>query len=121
MPAANRNQGEHAEMLASRFLQQQGLTLLEKNFMCKCGEIDLIMQDKEQLVFVEVRYRKNTHFGTPAESVTWQKQQKILKTAALYLQKHKKYRHVPARFDIVAITGMLAKPQIDWITNAFQA
>ena len=63
--------GQNAELLALQFLQSRGLKLIEKNFSSRHGEIDLIMSDKEGLVFVEVRFRKNTLFGTGAETVDW--------------------------------------------------
>ena len=118
-----RQQGEYTEQLACDYLQQQGLRLIEKNFNCKCGEIDLIMQHNDSLVFVEVRYRRNNNFGSAAESVTPNKQRKLLNTAALYLQQNPAYNNQPARFDIVSITGPLQQADIDinWIENAFMA
>lgn len=83
----NQTEGRTAETLACDFLQKQGLKLIQKNFNCPCGEIDLIMQDKEAVVFVEVRLRRHSHLGTAIETVNRQKQQKLIKTALLYLQK----------------------------------
>ena len=121
-----RKQGEYTENLACQYLQKNGYQLIEKNFNCRVGEIDLIMQDKDSLVFVEVRYRKNNHFGSAAESITASKQSKLIKTASLYLQRHDKLNKYPARFDVVAITGFietndLNKINFDWIKNAFSA
>ncbi|MFX7820786.1 YraN family protein, partial [Acinetobacter baumannii] len=76
--------GEDAALV---YLQQQGLRLLERNWRCKAGEIDLIMQDDATLVFVEVRRRKNDRFGGAAASVTWHKQQKLIRAAQWYLQQ----------------------------------
>ena len=124
--SSTREQGEYTETLACQFLENKGLTLIEKNFHCRLGEIDLIMQDTNSLVFVEVRYRKNIDFGSGAESVTASKQEKLIKTASVYLQQHDKLNQYPARFDVVSITGSLESNNInainfDWIENAFGA
>lgn len=108
-------QGAAAEELAKEFLEQRGLRLIERNFRCRMGEIDLIMQDQEHLVFVEVRYRKNSRFGTPQASVDQKKQLKLLRTAAYYLQQHRITS--PSRFDVVALSG--DQPAPVWISNAF--
>ena len=113
--------GDQAEQLACAYLTQQGLVLLKANFSIRLGEIDLIMRDtaNNMLVFVEVRYRKNNHYGGAAGSVTAQKQRKIIKTAAFYLQ-----RYAPnscARFDVVALEGDLnGRYEMNWIVDAFQ-
>jgi putative endonuclease len=115
------SKGRLAEDMACRHLQRQGLSLLQKNFHSRFGEIDLIMQHEQTLVFVEVRYRKNRDFGGPAASITQAKQEKIQKTALYYMQH--KGREFNARFDVLAICGDdLRKPQqlhIEWIKNAF--
>ncbi|MCB1770374.1 MAG: YraN family protein, partial [Candidatus Competibacteraceae bacterium] len=80
-------QGAVAEDLALGYLQEQGLALVTRNFRCRTGELDLIMRDGEYLVFVEVRSRRYARYGTPAESVTRTKQQKLLRAAAFYLQR----------------------------------
>lgn len=124
--ATTREQGQYTENLACRFLEEKGCKLIEKNFNCKVGEIDLIMQDDDSLIFVEVRYRKSNNFGSGAESITASKQSKLIKTASLYLQRHAKLNKYPARFDVISITGFietedLSKIDIDWIVNAFGA
>ena len=107
--------GRHySEDLALKYLKRRGLKLLMRNYSCRYGEIDLIMQDKAALVFVEVRYRKRDDYGGAVESVDRHKQSCIANTAASYLQTHS--WDGPCRFDIVAIQGK-AKPQ--WIINAF--
>ena len=111
-------QGSQAEDLARRFLEARGLELLTRNFRCRSGELDLIMRDGEQLVFVEVRSRRHTRYGTPAESVTRTKQQRLLRTAAFYLQRQR--IDPPCRFDVVAILQSDGEPQVEWIRNAFQ-
>ena len=111
-------QGSQAEDLARHFLEARGLKLVTRNFRCRSGELDLIMRDGEQLVFVEVRSRRHTRYGTPAESVTRTKQQRLLRTAAFYLQRQR--LDLPCRFDVVAILQPDGEPQVEWIRNAFQ-
>jgi len=110
--------GDRAEKLANKYLKQQGLKSLSHNFHCRFGEIDLIMQDSDYLVFVEVRYRKNQNFGGAIESIDQFKQAKLRRAAESYLLKTKKH-DCPCRFDILCLTGNLNKPEIDWIKNAF--
>jgi len=111
------NKGQAAEQQACLYLQKKGLKLIQKNFFCKMGEIDLIMQEGAFLVFIEVRYRTTDDYGTPSETVGKQKQRRLIKTASLFLIKNKKFQQYPARFDVVAI-----KPdQIEWIKQAFLA
>ncbi len=121
-----REQGNYTENLACEFLLKKGLKLLERNYHCRLGEIDIIMQDNEHLVFVEVRYRKNNNFGSGAESVTYNKQTKLIKTASAYLQQHAKLNKYPARFDVISMTGPvetgnITDTNINWIKNAFEA
>jgi len=111
-----REQGELAEQLALRFLTKQRLKLIDQNYHCRGGEIDLIMLDGETLVFVEVRYRKSSAFGSPLETVNYHKQQRIIHTAQHYIQAKQKYSF-NCRFDIVGINH---KNQVDWLKDAFQ-
>lgn len=112
--------GQMAENQAISYLERQGLRLIARNFRCKMGEIDLIMQDKDCIVFTEVRYRKNDMFGGGAASVTVYKQRKIQLTAQLYLQT-KGLNNTPCRFDVVTLTSQPASPAIQWFKNAFEA
>lgn len=121
-----REQGEYTESLACQFLKNKGFKLVERNFQCRLGEIDLIMQDNDCLVFVEVRYRRSNNFGSGAESITANKQSKLIKTASAYLQRHAKLNQYPARFDVISITGSIETTNLeninfDWIENAFGA
>lgn len=121
-----REQGEYTESLACKFLEDKGFKLIERNFHCRLGEIDLIMQDNNNLVFVEVRYRRSNNFGSGAESITYNKQSKLIKTASVYLQQHAKLNKYPSRFDVVSITGFIETDNINnidfnWIENAFGA
>lgn len=109
------NLGVATEQRALVFLQKQGLTLLQTNYRCRYGEIDLILKDKAVIVFVEVRFRASEKFGGAVESVTSKKQQKILRTAQNYLQEH---GNQACRFDVIAFQGKLAD-KMQWIPNAF--
>lgn len=106
--------GDAGEDRALLYLQQAGLTLLQRNFLCKGGEIDLIMQDPNQrnaLVFVEVRTRASASFGGALYSVTPAKQRRLILAAQVFL---KRYRHPPAcRFDLVAIED----GKLQWLQN----
>ncbi|MBE9568669.1 MAG: YraN family protein [Proteobacteria bacterium] len=116
-------QGKDAETACCTYLKKQGLKLVDKNFSCRLGEIDIIMLDDATLVFVEVRFRKNNRFGGGLESVTPAKQLKLRKTAELYLQQNNRYKN--ARFDVVSMskntqtdTAQL-QYTYDWVRNAF--
>ncbi len=109
--------GDKAEDQACQFLKKKGLKLKQRNFSTRFGEVDLIMQDADCLVFIEVRYRKNRDFGGAAVSVTPKKQQKIIKAALAYQQKNAPQSSM--RFDVLAIEGEGKNQQINWIENAF--
>jgi putative endonuclease len=111
--------GQQAEGLACEYLLKRGLTLLERNFSCRLGELDLIMQEGETLVFVEVKFRKNADFGHGSEAVDRHKQGKLVRTAQVYLQQHPRLQDLPMRFDVVSIEG--PRQQIQWLANAFPA
>jgi putative endonuclease len=115
------NKGRDAESDACSFLLSQGLRLLARNFRSRHGEIDLIMDDDGQLVFVEVRYRRGAAFGTGAESVDRRKQSRITACAQRYLQQHPEAARRPCRFDVVALTGTRENSDVDWIRDAFPA
>ena len=112
--------GDMAETLALRYLQQQELTLLDRNFRSRFGEIDLIMQENNTIIFVEVRARKTAAFMHPVESVDYRKRDKIRKTSQVYMHKTAAWNRFDMRFDVVALTGNAAEHmQIDWIRSAF--
>ena len=102
-----------AENVVKDYLVNQGLIWVISNYNVRVGEIDLIMRDGETLVFVEVRSRRSNKFGDAIESITHQKRQKLLRTAACYVQN--KHYLGPMRFDVVGITA----GQLEWIKNAF--
>lgn len=112
--------GLRYEELAIAYLQQQGLRLLQRNFRCAAGEIDLIMQHREMLVFVEVRFRGNKDYGGAVATITRDKQLKLLRAARYFLLSNKTHQQYPCRFDVVGITpGTSNSPCFNWIENAF--
>ncbi len=111
--------GDYWEDVAFDFLKKNGLKIVKRNFNCKVGEIDIIMTNNDILIFIEVKYRKDSHWVSAVESVTKSKQRKIIKAAQLYLLKNKKYQDWNCRFDVVSIQGDKANPQINWIKHAF--
>ena len=122
MAADYRSQfGRQAEDLALRYLQKQDLTLLERNFRSRFGEIDLIMRQNNTIIFVEVRARKTAAFLHPAESVDYRKRDKIRKTSQVYMHKTAAWNRFDMRFDVIALTGSMGSPgmKIDWIKAAF--
>lgn len=110
--------GDKMELLAQQWLQQQGLELVTRNYRCRGGEIDLIMTHAEQLVFVEVRYRRNNSYATAAASVDRHKQKKLLHAAQYYLMKNPGYQNRSCRFDVLA-NESYNEPQWNWIKDAF--
>lgn len=121
-PVGRRAFGEAQEQTAARYLETQGLQLICSNYQCKLGEIDLIMRSEVCLVFVEVRYRRSLAFGTPAESVNYRKQRKLVRTAQSYLKMLQLTNHIPCRFDVLGMSpgrqpGSL---HFDWIQSAFE-
>jgi len=111
--------GQAAEDRVLAFLQAQGLRLMERNFHCRYGEIDLVMEDGRVVVFVEVRFRSGIRFGSAAESVDARKQAKLLITAACYLKFRRLDR--PARFDVASVSPAPDGFAVEWIKDAFRA
>ena len=122
MFSIKRQVGNQAESIALNYLTQQGLELIEQNYLTKFGEIDIIMLDKVEqvLVFVEVRYRKDKLFGSASDTVTSVKQAKIIRSAQRYLQQHDEFDEFMCRFDVVGIESDLKYPKINWIKDAFE-
>ena len=114
--------GRRAEDLACRHLEAQGLRLLERNYRCRAGEIDLVMLEGSTLVLIEVRSRSSLAHGGAAATVGAGKQQRVIRAARHLLLTRRDYRQLPARFDVVAIDpgapGEL--PQVRWIRDAFR-
>ncbi|MTI15254.1 YraN family protein [Sansalvadorimonas verongulae] len=117
----NNQTGLAAENQALAFLQKQGLRLRERNYACKAGELDLVMNDKDTLVFIEVRFRKSDNYGSAEESVTHRKQARLNRAAAHYMQTFRLTDKVPCRFDIITIHPDRNRDgnQVNWIRNAF--
>lgn len=111
--------GRIAEDQALFFLQSNGLRLIERNYRCRYGEIDLIMEDGRAIVFVEVRYRGSIRFGGALESVDRRKQAKLLASAANFLREKRMDR--PARFDVAALAPENGGLAVKWVKDAFQA
>ncbi|AEV64784.1 MULTISPECIES: YraN family protein [Pseudomonas] len=120
MPDRSRQQsGRDAEGQALAHLQQQGLRLVAQNWLCKRGELDLVMLDGDTVVFVEVRYRKNTQWGGALDSIDERKRQKLIFAAQYFLQRESRWADHPCRFDVVAIDSNAA--QLNWLQNAFDS
>jgi putative endonuclease len=109
------NRGRDAEDMAAAFLRSRGLTILERNYRCRLGEIDLIAREGETTVFVEVRRRASSTFGGAAASITAPKRVKLIKAARHYMSRLRTFPQ--CRFDALLIEG--EPPRIDWIRNAF--
>lgn len=113
--------GKKAEDIALKYLTEKGLSLITRNYRSRWGELDLIMQDSETLVFVEVRSRTRSNYSSAAASIDFRKQQKLAKTALIYLQQFSTQPN--ARFDVIALDRQSAQStqDIKWIRNAFEA
>jgi putative endonuclease len=112
--SAKQEQGQRWERAAQAHLERHGLRLVEANFRCKGGEIDLIMRDGVALVFVEVRQRADRLHGGAAASVGAAKIRRLTHAASLYLMR---FPHMPpCRFDVIAIDG----ERLEWLRNAIE-
>lgn len=115
------NAGREAEAYALRHLQQHGLQLIAQNWLCKRGELDLVMLDGDTVVFVEVRYRRHSAWGGALESVDFRKQEKLILAAQLFLQKESRWADAACRFDVVAVEGNAKSGSpLNWIKHAFE-
>lgn len=112
--------GQAAEGLACDYLQRQGLQLLQRNFRCRRGELDLVMRQGDTTVFVEVRFRTPSAFADGIASVDRHKQARLLAAAQYYLQQHPDAARGPCRFDVVAVTPTGGENRVEWITNAIE-
>ncbi len=116
-PGSRQQAGLEAETLALAFLKARGLTLLERNFRCRMGEIDLVMRDGASIVFVEVRLRSPGAYASAAESIDSHKQKRIVAAAGFYLAGR---AQAPCRFDCVLLEHA-HEDSIRWIKSAFDA
>jgi putative endonuclease len=121
MSTLNKTIGNFGEDLAENYLKEVGYEIIERNFKCKIGELDIIGKDDRYVAFIEVKTRYNNRYGSPCEAVTASKQLKIYKTAKCYIMLKKLYK-LNFRFDVVEVilnnTG--SNPNIRLIKNAFQ-
>lgn len=112
-----RNIGNEYEEKAVEYLKTLGYQILEQNFRCRMGEIDIIGRDGKYLSFIEVKYRVNEQSGSPGEAVNYSKQKRITRTALFYMMSNELYDDTPVRFDVVT-----CKPdEIQVVKNAFEA
>jgi putative endonuclease len=122
-PETTTQAGRRGEDLACRHLESQGLTLLERNYRCRAGEIDLVMLDGGTLVLVEVRSRTSAAHGSAAATVGARKQRRFTLAARHLMLTRPQYRRLAARFDVVAIDPAPGggPAQLTWIRDAFRA
>ena len=111
--------GRWAEEAAARHLAEHGLVCRDRNFRSRYGEIDLVMEDRGTLVFVEVRSRGGPGFMDPAESVDFPKRRRIVRTAESWLRTRRRSPLPACRFDVVSVTGVPDAPDIQWLRGAF--
>jgi putative endonuclease len=117
----SRSKGARYERLALQHLKTNGLKLVEMNFHCRLGEIDLIMRDENCLIFVEVRYRASNRFASATQSVDEKKQAKIVRTASVFLGQHPAMSHCTVRFDVVAFDRTDSdQSALQWTRDAFR-
>jgi putative endonuclease len=115
---ARRDLGQRSERVAEAFLQGQRYTIIARNYRCAMGEIDVIAQDRDTVVFVEVRSHTGERFGDPLESVTLRKQRQIAKVALDYVMRQR-VKNRPLRFDVIGICWKGNTPQVVHVKNAF--
>lgn len=112
--------GARFEHAAQVRLEQAGLSVVERNWRNRYGELDLVMREGDTLVFVEVRYRRDPRFGGGAASVGPAKRAKLTRAAQGFLQAHPRLAGLPCRFDVVAFDGDAETPSCDWQRGAFE-
>ena len=120
--SSNSATGSRWEKVALEHLQSRGLSGISENFHCRMGEIDLVMRDRDCLVFVEVRYRRANRFASAAASVDRRKQRKLLRAAAAFLARHPEFCDLAVRFDVVAFDAASDDQcTLQWLQDAFRA
>jgi putative endonuclease len=120
MTRARQNLGKRGEDLAAGYLENRGYTILARNHHTPLGELDIIACDRRYLLFVEVKTRRSTAFGTPAEAVGAHKQRQILRAAQWYLASAR-YPGLQPRFDVISVLAGCGEPVVAHIPNAFCA
>ncbi len=121
MTLDRRARGDAVEAAALAFLQRQGLQLIARNANARGGELDLVMQHGDAVVFVEVRYRATDAYGGGAASVDARKRRKMVHAARLFLHRHPQHANAPCRFDVIDASGDPDAPRIEWLRDAFRA
>jgi putative endonuclease len=116
-----RASGARFEAIALAHLERAGLALIERNFCCRYGELDLVMRERDIVVFVEVRYRSASRFGDGVDSIGAAKRARLVRAAGAFLAGHPRLARAACRFDVLAIAGDADAPSIDWRQNAFEA
>lgn len=120
MNSSSKDFGRFAETLAENWLRQKGYRILERNLQIGHGELDLVVQHHDTLVFVEVKGRRTEHFGGAPYAVTPHKQRQLIKLALAYLTQHE-LSDIPCRFDVILVSGSENRsPQITHVENAFE-
>lgn len=117
---SRRTLGNQAENLAKRYLIARGLLFIAQQYRIRNGEIDLIMRSQQELIFIEVRYRQQTLYADPLETIDWHKQQCILRTASHFCLLHPWSVDYDIRFDVISISGDIQTAKITWIPDAFR-
>ncbi|MBC7190432.1 YraN family protein [Candidatus Aerophobetes bacterium] len=113
--------GKKGEKAALSFLRKKGYKILERNFRCRLGEIDIVAKNEDKIIFVEVRSRENLNLGYPEESLTHIKKKRLTKLALFYL-KCRRLEDIPCRFDVVAVVFEKGEiKNIHLVKNAFEA
>jgi putative endonuclease len=111
--------GKEGERIAEGYLRKKGYTLVERNYRCKGGELDLIVLDHRVVVFVEVKTRTGHGYGSPFEAVEYHKQKRMIRAAQVFLSE-KNLHQRDARFDVVGISWPAGEPVVEHIENAFE-
>jgi len=115
-----RSRGAAVEAAAHAHLKKAGLADVAANANYRGGELDLVMRDKDTLVFVEVRYRRDPRFGGGAASVDAVKRRKLIHAAQMFLLAHREYANAPCRFDVIEADGDPEAPRLNWLRDAFR-
>ena len=111
--------GAYWEERARQLVVSKGGTIIARNFSCRLGEIDLIALDSERLAFIEVRYRRHSHFGSALASVSPATQRKVFMAAQTFMTSHRDYCNRYCRFDIIAFDGPRGSTTAHWLKGAF--
>jgi putative endonuclease len=121
MEDTTRARGIRGESLAVKYLKKKGYKIIERNYRCQWGEIDLIARDGKTLIFVEIKSRSSSDFGLPQDAVDRFKQEKLIQAAKAYMAEHHVQETIPARFDVVAVQLTPSGPEMELIKDAFQS